>query len=246
LGRAAREAENLLAKGTIEPIGDPDLGPPVPNPQKIIGVGLNYVDHAKESGMEVPANPVLFAKFPSALCGPNDDVRRPRGVSDLDYEAELAVYIGRRARNVDAGRALDYVAGYSAANDVSARTIQMAGGQWSLGKSFDTFCPLGPALVSSDEVPDPQNLSVRCWVAGKLRQNSTTASMVFSVADLIAYCSGAMTLEPGDVILTGTPPGVAFRHEPSQFLEPGQVCEVEVGNLGKLRNRVVDAPEPHR
>jgi ureidoglycolate lyase len=193
--------------------------------------------------MAVPEKPVLFAKFSNALCGPNDDVVRPHGVSDLDYEAELAVVIGRQARNVDANKGLEYIAGYACANDVSARTLQMTdgGGQWTFGKSFDTFCPLGPALVTRDEVAHPQNLSVRCWVEGQLRQNLTTASMIFSVAELIAYCSRAMTLVPGDLILTGTPPGVAFRNEGGKFLEPGQLCEIEVGNLGRLRNRVVDA-----
>jgi 2-keto-4-pentenoate hydratase/2-oxohepta-3-ene-1,7-dioic acid hydratase in catechol pathway len=243
LNALAREAEKLIDKGALEPIEAPDLGPAVPSPQKIICVGLNYVDHAKESAMAVPQKPVLFAKFPNALCGPNDDVVRPSGVSDLDYEAELAVVIGRYARNVEVGNALECVAGYTCANDVSARTLQMTdgGSQWTFGKSFDTFCPLGPALVSADEVAHPQNLAVRCWVEGDLRQNLSTGSMIFSVAELIAYCSSAMTLVPGDLILTGTPPGVAFRNDGVKFLEPGQLCEVEVGNLGRLRNRVIDA-----
>jgi 5-carboxymethyl-2-hydroxymuconate isomerase len=239
LERCAEAAPDLLARGALSPVVAP-LGSPLPRPGKIVCVGLNYADHARETGQPVPASPVLFAKFTTTVIGPADDVVRPQGVADLDYEAELAVVIGRRARHVDATEGLSVVAGYCCANDVSARTAQIGDGQWVRGKSFDTFCPLGPALVSAAEVPDPQELGIRCRVDGETRQDSTTAQMVFGVAELVAFCSRAFTLEPGDVILTGTPPGVAMGHDPAPWLQPGQVCEVEIDGLGSLRNRIVD------
>jgi 5-carboxymethyl-2-hydroxymuconate isomerase len=239
LERCAEVAPDLLARGALEPAVGP-LGSPVPRPGKIICVGLNYADHAREAGQAVPASPVLFAKFTTSVIGPADEVVRPLGVTDLDYEAELAVVIGRRARHVDADAALSVVAGYCCANDVSARGAQLGDGQWVRGKSFDTFCPLGPALVSASEVPDPQALGIRCRVDGEMRQDSTTAQMVFGVAELVAFCSRAFTLEPGDVILTGTPPGVAMGHDPAPWLQPGQTCEVEIDGLGCLRNGIGD------
>jgi 2-keto-4-pentenoate hydratase/2-oxohepta-3-ene-1,7-dioic acid hydratase in catechol pathway len=239
LERCAEAAPDLLARGMLEP-AVAVLGSPVPRPGKVVCVGLNYADHARETGQPVPASPVLFAKFATCVIGPADDVVRPLGVTDLDYEAELAVVVGRRARHVDAAAALSVVAGYCCANDVSARGPQLNGGQWVRGKSFDTFCPLGPALVSACEVPDPQALGIRCRVDGATRQDSTTAQMVFGVAELVAFCSRAFTLEPGDVILTGTPPGVALGHDPAPWLQPGQTCEVEIDGLGSLRNRIID------
>ncbi len=239
LERCAEAAPALLTRGTLEPTVAP-LGPPLPRPGKIVCVGLNYADHARETGQAVPTSPVLFAKFATSVVGPGDDVVRPIGVTDLDYEAELAVVIGRRVRHVAAADALAAVAGYCCANDVSARGPQLGDGQWVRGKSFDTFCPLGPALVSAAEVGDPQELGIRCRVDGETRQDSTTAQMVFGVAALVAFCARAFTLEPGDVILTGTPPGVAMGRDPSPWLQPGQTCEVEIDGLGALRNRIVD------
>jgi len=189
----------------------------------------------------VPDRPILFAKYSTAIVGPWDDIVRPLEVRDLDYEAELCVVIGRGGRRIPLEVALDHVAGYCCANDVSARTAQLKlGDQWLKGKSFDTFCPLGPALVTPDEVADPQVLRIRCLVDGEVRQDDTTAHMVFGVAELISYCSDAFTLEPGDLLLTGTPPGVAMGREPPLWLEPEQVCEVEIDGLGRIANRVVD------
>jgi 2-keto-4-pentenoate hydratase/2-oxohepta-3-ene-1,7-dioic acid hydratase in catechol pathway len=224
------------------------LGPPIPRPGKILCVGLNYADHARETGAQIPAQPILFAKFATCVRGPADEVVRPVGVSDLDYEAELAVVIGRRTRHVAPDAALATVAGYTVSNDISARTAQLReGGQWVKGKSFDSFCPIGPALVTTDEVPDPQALAIRCRVDGTVRQDSTTREMIFSVAELVSFCSRSMTLEPGDLILTGTPPGVAMARQPPPWLQPGQLCEVEIEGVGRIANRIVDeAPSEGR
>ena len=232
-----------IAGGDLQPL-DARLGPAVPRPGKIICVGLNYADHARETGQAVPPSPILFAKFATSVVGPGDAVVRPLGVTDLDYEAELAVVIGRRVRHAGVADALGAEAGYCCANDVSARTPQLGDGQWIRGKSFDSFCPLGPALVSASEIPDPQELAIRCRVDGETRQDSTTAQMVFGVAELVAFCSRAFTLEPGDVILTGTPPGVAMARNPAPWLQPGQVCEVEIEGLGVLTNPIVDEQAP--
>ena len=237
-------AEQLRnARGALREHGLEELGPPVVRPLKIIGVGRNYASHARELGHEIPTHPILFAKFASAIVGPYDDIVRPAGVTDLDYEAELCVILGRGGRHIPREQALDYVAGYCCANDVSARTAQLhSGDQWLRGKSFDTFCPLGPALVTRDEVPDPQALHIRTWVDGELRQDDSTADMIFDVATLISYASDAFTLEPGDIILTGTPPGVAMGRTPPPWLEPGQLCEIEIDGLGRLANHVVAEP----
>lgn len=237
-------AEQLRnARGALREHGLDELGPPVVRPSKIICVGRNYASHARELGHEIPTQPILFAKFASAIVGPHDDIVRPVGVSDLDYEAELCVILGRGGRHIPREQALDYVAGYCCANDVSARTAQLhSGDQWLRGKSFDTFCPLGPALVTRDEVPDPQALRIRTWVDGELRQDDSTANMIFDVATLISYASDAFTLEPGDIILTGTPPGVAMGRTPPPWLEPGQLCEIEVDGLGRIANRIVEEP----
>lgn len=217
-----------------------ELGPPIPRPGKIICVGRNYADHAAETGSEVPKSPILFSKFATAVIGPGDRVERPRGILDLDYEAELAVVIGTAGRHIAEADALSHVAGYMCADDISARTAQLGDGQWLRGKSFDTFCPTGPYLVTADEVPDPQALRIRCRVDGETRQDSNTAHMVFGVAELIAFCSRAFTLEPGDVILTGTPDGVALGMKEPRWLQPGQTVEVEIDGLGVLANPIVD------
>lgn len=233
----ARVDELFAARLAAHPLDR--LGPPIPRPGKVICIGRNYADHAHELGNDVPAEPLIFVKYPTAVSGPFDPIPRPAFVHDLDYEAELAVVIGRRGRDIAAADALDHVLGYCCANDVSARTAQMATGQFVRGKSFDGFCPLGPAIVARDEVPDVQALRVRCRVDGETRQDSTTALMIFDVATLIAHCSAATTLEPGDVILTGTPGGVAMGRKPPPWLEPGQLCEVEIEGIGVIANRVV-------
>ena len=222
-----------------QPLDQVRLAPPVANPSKIICVGLNYRDHCLEQDIELPDRPILFAKFPSSVIGPGDEIRWPSDASQkVDYEAELAVVIGRQARNITVEQAYDYVAGYTIVNDVSARDAQFADGQWIRGKSFDTFCPMGPYLLSADEVPDPHNLDIRCWVNGELRQESNTRELVFKVHDLLAYISKTSTLMPGDVLITGTPGGVGVFRDPQVFLKPGDLVEIEIDKLGRLSNRV--------
>jgi 2-keto-4-pentenoate hydratase/2-oxohepta-3-ene-1,7-dioic acid hydratase in catechol pathway len=209
-------------------------------PGKIIAVGLNYRDHASESEAKPPERPLLFAKWTSCLTGPGCPIRIPGGIDQVDWEAELAVIIGAEARDVAAADALSYVRGYTCLNDVSARRAQVEDGQWSRAKSFDTFGPVGPRLVPASEIPDPQALEIRSRVNGELMQNSSTAHMIFPVATLIEYISHGITLEPGDVIATGTPSGVgAFRPDPI-FLKPGDHVEVEIPGIGILDN-VVEA-----
>jgi 2-keto-4-pentenoate hydratase/2-oxohepta-3-ene-1,7-dioic acid hydratase in catechol pathway len=237
---AAAELPGLIARGAAPSYPLYSLGPPVPRPGKIVCAGRNYADHARELGEDVPSRPILFAKLATCIRGPFDDVVRPLEVDDLDYEAELCVVIGTGGRRIPRGRALVHVAGYCCANDVSARTAQLGlGDQWLRGKSFDTFCPIGPWIVSADEIPDPQALAVRCRVDGSLRQNGSTADMIFDVATLVAYISDAFTLEPGDLILTGTPAGVAVGQSPPPWLQPGQLCEVEIPEIGAIGNRIV-------
>jgi 2-keto-4-pentenoate hydratase/2-oxohepta-3-ene-1,7-dioic acid hydratase in catechol pathway len=210
-------------------------------PGKIIGVGLNYRDHAEEQGVALPERPLLFAKFSTAASGPYADIGKLPEISQLDYEAELGVVIGRTARRVHEAEALEYVGGYLVVNDVSARDAQMGDGQWVRGKSFDGFAPMGPALVTPDEIPDPHDLSIRAWVNGELRQDSNTRNMIFGIPELIEYCSRYFTLEPGDLICSGTPAGVGLFMNPPRFLEIGDLVEVEVERVGTLANRVVVA-----
>ncbi|MBA3428773.1 MAG: fumarylacetoacetate hydrolase family protein [Actinobacteria bacterium] len=218
-------------------------GLPIERPGKIVCVGMNYRDHAAEAGMEVPEQPVLFAKWPNGLIGPGEAIVLPPDPSQVDYEAELGVVIGLRARGLRTEDALDAVAGYVCVNDVSARDLQFADGQWTRGKSLDTFCPVGPRLVPAAEVPDPQRLGIRCRVNGELLQDSSTAQMVFSVAEIVAFVSTWLTLEPGDLIATGTPAGVGFTREPPVYLRPGDEVTVEIDGLGALVNPVVAATE---
>jgi acylpyruvate hydrolase len=221
------------------PLSQVQLAAPLSNPSKIICVGLNYRDHCLEVGREVPDRPILFAKFPSSIVGPDEEIAWPPDASEkVDYEVELAVIIGRRGRNIPAGQAYDYVAGYTIANDVSARDAQFSDEQWVRGKSFDTFCPLGPYLLTTDELPDPHHLRVRTWINGELRQDSNTQELVFKVPDLLAYISKTSTLMPGDLLLTGTPGGVGVFRDPQVFLQPGDLVEMEIEELGRLRNRV--------
>jgi 2-keto-4-pentenoate hydratase/2-oxohepta-3-ene-1,7-dioic acid hydratase in catechol pathway len=212
---------------------------PIDRPSKIICVGLNYRDHAEEQGAPLPEAPLLFAKWPNALIGPGDPIRIPPIVTKCDYEAELGVVIGERVRNASAAIALEAVAGYICVNDVSARNLQFADGQWTRGKSPDTFCPVGPALVPRDQVPDPQALSIGAVLNGETVQLSTTANMVFGVADLIEYITRTVTLEPGDLIATGTPAGVGAFRKPPVFMQPGDEITIEIEGLGSLTNPVV-------
>jgi len=215
------------------------INPPVPNPGKIVCVGLNYADHCQEQNWEIPTSPVLFAKFPTCITGTNDLIQwPPESSQQVDYEAELAVVISKRASQVSAAQAYDYIGGYMIANDVSARDVQFADKQWVRGKSFDTFCPTGPYLVTQDEIGDPHNLSVKCWVNGELRQDSNTEHLVFKVPELIAFISKTSTLLPGDIICTGTPGGVGVFRDPPTFLQSGDVVEIEIDQLGRLKNTV--------
>ena len=215
------------------------LHAPVLNPQKIIGIGLNYSDHAAETGAEIPEKPIIFAKYANTLVGQGDAIRIPSITQKADYEVELAVVIGRAAKNVSEAEALDYVFGYTNCNDVSSRDLQFSeGGQWTRSKSIDTFCPVGPYIATRDEVPDPQALSLRCTLNGEVMQEGTTSKMIFSVAELISFLSQGMTLLPGDIITTGTPPGVGAARDPQVFLKPGDEVTVEVEGLGSLTNPV--------
>jgi acylpyruvate hydrolase len=214
------------------------LGPPVADPGKIICLGLNYRDHAKEAGLEPPSAPMFFAKFANSLIGPTDAIVPPRTTGQVDYEAELAVVIGRRARFIDAEAALEYVIGAMAFNDVSARDLQMANNLWTGGKAIDTFGPCGPALVTLDELDDIQALPVRARVNGETVQDGSTADMIFGVAETIAFLTQIMTLEPGDIIATGTPAGVGNSREPKLFLHAGDIVEVEIEGIGRLSNPV--------
>ena len=207
----------------------------MPRPGKVIGIGLNYRDHAAESGQPIPQAPILFPKFANSVIGPGAPIVIPPETEQPDYEAELGVVIGRTAYRVTEAGALAHVAGYTCVNDVSARESS----QWMLGKAIDTFLPCGPWLVTADEIPDPQALAIRLTLNGEELQSSSTAQMVFGVAELVASLSRTMTLDPGDLIATGTPPGVGFARKPPVFLKAGDVAEVEIDRLGRLRNPVV-------
>ncbi|HXS44070.1 MAG TPA: fumarylacetoacetate hydrolase family protein [Solirubrobacteraceae bacterium] len=211
---------------------------PIERPSKIVCVGLNYRDHAEEQGVALPDAPLLFAKWPNALIGPGEPIVLPAAAREVDYEAELGVVIGTAAKGVDAADALDHVRGYLPLNDVSARDLQFADKQWTRGKSPDTFCPIGPRLVPREEVEDPQALAIRCTVNGETLQDSSTSLMIFSVAEIIAYVSEVITLEPGDLIATGTPAGVGVFRDPKVLLKDGDEVTVEIESLGALTNPV--------
>jgi 2-keto-4-pentenoate hydratase/2-oxohepta-3-ene-1,7-dioic acid hydratase in catechol pathway len=236
LTAAAADQPDAAQVGTDDEVR---LGPPVPDPDKIICLGLNYRDHAEESGLALPDAPMLFAKFRNSLVGPTDDIVLPPRGAVFDYEAELAVVIGRRAKDVKAGDALSHVAGVMAFNDVTARDVQHATSQWTAGKAIDTFAPCGPSLVLMDEIADVQDISVTARVNGEVVQDGTTKDMVFGVAETIAFVSSLMTLEPGDIIATGTPAGVGVSRDPQVLLHDGDVVEVEIGGVGRLVNDVV-------
>jgi 2-keto-4-pentenoate hydratase/2-oxohepta-3-ene-1,7-dioic acid hydratase in catechol pathway len=210
-------------------------------PGKIVAIGLNYMDHVREAGMERPQRPLVFTKFTTSLIGDGEPIRIDRAITErVDWEVELAVVVGRAMTRVAPQDALAHVFGYAVANDVSARDVQFADGQWVRGKSLDTFCPLGPVIVTADEIPDPQSLALRTRVNGVLVQDSTTAEMVFGVAELLSFCSHSFTLEPGDVVLTGTPWGCGEFMDPVRSLGQGDVVETEVEGIGRLHNPVVE------
>ena len=216
------------------------LAAPVARPNKIIGIGLNYIDHCREAGLDVPKFPVVFTKYSTSVSGPYDDVVWHTDVcQEVDYEVELGVVIGKTAFQVNEQSALDYVFGYTTVNDVSARDLQLRPpGQWDLGKSLDTFCPYGPGIVTTDDIPDPQTLDLNLRVNGEEKQRSNTTNMIFGVANLIAFLSQGITLLPGDLIATGTPFGVGLGMKPPVYLNDGDVCEAEVEGIGVIRNRI--------
>jgi 2-keto-4-pentenoate hydratase/2-oxohepta-3-ene-1,7-dioic acid hydratase in catechol pathway len=246
----ARETHNLLVRdekaltqardnGWLVKSQDAYWHAPVPRPGKIICIGLNYRDHAAESNMPLPGKPVVFSKFSTSVIAPGEPVVLPSTSQQVDYEAELAVVIGRRAKNVSAARAYDYVLGYTAFNDVTARDFQFADGQWQRGKSCDTFAPMGQTIVTTDDIPDPHKLSIKLVLNGQTMQDSNTDQLIFGVPALIEFLSQTITLEPGDVIATGTPPGVGFARKPPVFLKPGDEMEVLIEGMGGLGNSVV-------
>jgi acylpyruvate hydrolase len=247
LERAARVLElpaEALPAGAALDGGAVRLGPVVPDPRKLVCIGLNYRDHAAETNQSLPELPTVFAKYPNVLIGAGAPIVIPRISQKIDYEAELAFVIGRRGRHIAEGEAPRHVAGYTCFNDVTARDVQKWSAQWTLGKSFDSFGPLGPALVTADEVQDPHALAIRCSVNGEVLQDSHTGAMVFSVARLVSFLSEVVTLEPGDVVATGTPAGVGFVRRPPRYLQPGDTVRIEIERLGALENPVV-AEERH-
>jgi 2-keto-4-pentenoate hydratase/2-oxohepta-3-ene-1,7-dioic acid hydratase in catechol pathway len=226
------------AKSHLIPLDTLELGPPVPDPDKIICLGVNYREHAAEAQQELPAAPMFFAKFRNSLIGPSSPILLPGVSTQIDYEGELAVIIGRRCKEVSEQEALSYVAGYTIMNDVSARDVQMQTSQWTAGKALDTFGPMGPGIVTASAIPDPQTLTLTTRVNGQVVQHDSTANMIFSVATAIAFLSSLMTLQPGDIIATGTPSGVGFKRTPPLFLQDGDIVEVEIERIGRIRNPV--------
>jgi len=241
LTRGALDHVRRLAKDSATPriaAQDVRLGPPIADPGKIVCVGLNYVDHAAEQGKPLPERPLLFSKASSALGGPRDEVVIPPGITDVDYEAELAFVIGRRGRDIPEADAFEHVAGYMVLNDVTARKLQREGKQWFRGKSLDTFAPCGPALVTADEVKDPHALEISLTLNGERRQQSNTSNLHFRVDFLVSYLSQTMTLEPGDIISTGTPGGVGVFSDPQVFLKHDDEIVTKIEGLGELKNRI--------
>jgi 2-keto-4-pentenoate hydratase/2-oxohepta-3-ene-1,7-dioic acid hydratase in catechol pathway len=237
---------SLCASGSLpEPSGatyelsQVKLLAPVPRPPKLICVGLNYRDHAEESRAEIPSVPTIFNKFPNVVIGPGDQVVIPKATRKPDYEAEFAFVIGKGGRHIPEERAMEHVFGYTIINDVTARDFQTATTQWLMGKTFDTFCPMGPWIVTPDEIPDPHNLDISMEIGGEILQKSNTRELVFRIPKLIAYVSTAVTLEPGDVFATGTPAGVGFARRPARWLKPGEEMIVRISSIGELRNPVV-------
>ncbi|HTX42519.1 MAG TPA: fumarylacetoacetate hydrolase family protein [Acidobacteriaceae bacterium] len=241
-GDVALAAARELLKGPGAewiPLGEVQLLSPVLKPGKILCVGLNYRDHAEEAHMEIPKVPTIFLKLPNAVTGPEAEIVLPRLSTQPDYEAELAAVIGRGGRNIRAEDWERHVLGYTILNDVSARDVQLATSQWTLGKSFDTFAPIGPAIVTKDEIPDPHALDIQLAIGGEVLQHSNTRHLIFRLPDLIAYISAVVPLEPGDVISTGTPAGVGLGRKPQRWLQPGEEIVITIEGIGELRNRAV-------
>ncbi len=229
-------SENNLPKIKRQDI---EIYAPVPRPNKIICIGLNYRDHAQESGMSIPTSPIIFSKFSTCVIGANQPIILPKGSEQVDYEAELAFIVGQRAKNVKKEDAMDYVFGYTNFNDVSARDFQFADGQWQRGKSCDTFAPVGEFIATTDEIENPHNLSIKLRLNGETLQNSNTEQLIFDIPEIIEFLSQSITLEAGDVVATGTPPGVGFARKPPVFLKDGDKIEIEIQGLGILANTVV-------
>ena len=236
--RLPDEEQRLLDQGVVFGAAEVRFAPPVPDPEKIICLGRNYRAHAEEAGMQLPEAPELFAKYANALCGHEDPIRIPRVTDRVDYEAELAVVVGRPGRYIEAAEALHHVAGYTCFHDVSARDFQMRTSQWLAGKGFDGFAPMGPWLVTRDEVVDPHALRISLRIGSEVLQDSNTSMMVFKIPELIASISRIMTLQPGDIIATGTPEGVGFTRQPPRFLRPGDQVVVSIEGVGELCNPV--------
>jgi 2-keto-4-pentenoate hydratase/2-oxohepta-3-ene-1,7-dioic acid hydratase in catechol pathway len=242
-GPAALAAAARAAQGAPRlPLAAVRLAAPVLRPPKILAIGLNYADHAAEAGLEAPAVPIVFNKQSTSVCGPGDPVHMPRVSSALDYEGELGVVIGRRCRHVPKQRAAEVIAGYVVVNDVSVRDWQLRTPTWTMGKSFDTHCPLGPWIACADEVPDPHGLELRTWVNGELRQSSNTKHLIFDCFALVEHLSTAFTLEPGDVIATGTPGGIGMAMKPPKLLRVGDVVRIQIDRVGEIENAVVAEP----
>ncbi len=237
----ARVAQTAAGLGDdhVLAVEDVRVGPPVPHPDKILCIGINYKDHIEETNSETPEHPVVFSKYSNTIIGPDDPIHLPVISQAVDYEAEFAVVMGKTARNVSKEDALDYVGGYTALNDVSARDFQHRTSQWVMGKSFDTFAPIGPVLVTADDIPDPHALDIKLRLNGEEMQSSNTRQLLFTVNDLIADITSVITLAPGDIISTGTPGGVGFARDPQVLLKPGDVVEVEIQDIGILRNPVI-------
>lgn len=242
LMQGARQLEAQIGlegdKGEGLPLEKAELLAPVPNPEKILCIGLNYADHAREARLPIPTDPVIFGKYANAALGSGQAICIPPVTDEVDYEAELAVVIGKEAYRVPESKALDYVAGYMNFNDVSARNLQRQDGQWMKGKFLDTFAPMGPWLCTADEITDPGQLSIQLRLNGQVMQNSHTKNLIFSVARIVSYLSQMLTLKPGDIIATGTPAGVGFSRKPPVFLQDGDTVEVEIEGLGTLLNSV--------
>ena len=221
------------------PLKDVKLHAPLPNPPKLFMVGLNYRDHAIESGMAIPTVPAVFSKFNSSIIGPGDAIVLPQASTQPDYECEFAFIIGKRGKHIAKENWRDYIFGYTAINDVSARDLQLATSQWLLGKTCDTFCPMGPWIVTADEIADPHNLQIKTTINGEVLQSSNTKELIFNIPELLDYMSRALTLEPGDTVSTGTPPGVGFARKPPRYLRHGDDCVITVEGIGDLRNPVV-------
>jgi acylpyruvate hydrolase len=240
--RSREQADALQRDGIVFSLHEVTLKAPIPRPGKLILLGLNYRDHAEETGQKIPEVPTLFAKYNNSVIGPGAAILIPRATEQIDYEAEFAFVIGRRGHDIPRERALDYVAGYTIINDVSARDYQFVTSQWMVGKTFDTHCPMGPALVLKDEITDPHNLDLSLTIAGEVLQKSNTHQLIFKIPETIEYLSQVLTLEAGDVISTGTPSGVGFTRKPPRWLRPGETVRIEIAGLGVLENPVAKAP----